>query len=64
MSRKPDKAARRKAKVKAKRVHAEQLRHQQHVRIAAALAARNGVQPRAVPVADIQAELRRQGVEP
>ena len=37
MSRKPDKAARRKAKVKAKRVHEEQLRHQQHVRIAAAL---------------------------
>ena len=37
MSRKPDKAARRKAKLKAKRVHAEQLRHQQHVRIAAAL---------------------------
>ena len=32
--------------------------------IAAALAARAGVQPRAVPVADIQAELRRQGVEP
>lgn len=37
MSRKPDKAARRKAKLKAKRVHAELLRHQQHVRIAAAL---------------------------
>ena len=37
MSRKPDKAARRKAKLKAKRVHAEQLRHQQQVRIAAAL---------------------------
>ena len=37
LSRKPDKAARRKAKLKAKRVHAEQLRHQQHVRIAAAL---------------------------
>ena len=37
MSHKPDKAARRKEKVKAKRVHAEQLRHQQHVRIAAAL---------------------------
>lgn len=37
MSHKPDKAARRKAKLKAKRVHAEQLRHQQHVRIAAAL---------------------------
>ena len=37
MSRKPDKAARRKAKLKAKRVHAEHLRHQQHVRIAAAL---------------------------
>ena len=32
--------------------------------VAAALAARAGVQPRAVPVADIQAELRRQGVEP
>lgn len=37
MSHKPDKAARRKAKLKAKRVHAEQLRHQQHVRIATAL---------------------------
>ena len=37
MSHKPDKAARRKAKLKAKRVYAEQLRHQQHVRIAAAL---------------------------
>jgi len=37
MSRKPDKAAKRKAKLKAKRVHAEQLRHQQHVCIAAAL---------------------------
>lgn len=37
MSHKPDKAARRKEKVKAKRVHAEQLRHQQHVRITAAL---------------------------
>jgi len=37
MSHKPDKAARRKAKLKAKRVHAEQLRHQQHIRIAAAL---------------------------
>ena len=37
MSHKPDKAAKRKAKLKAKRVHAEQLRHQQHVRIAAAL---------------------------
>jgi len=37
MSHKQDKAARRKAKLKAKRVHAEQLRHQQHVRIAAAL---------------------------
>lgn len=37
MSHKPDKAARRKAKLKAKRVHAEQLRHQQHVRIADAL---------------------------
>ena len=32
--------------------------------VAAALAARAGVHPRAVPVADIQAELRRQGVEP
>ena len=32
--------------------------------VAAALAARTGVQPRAVPVADIQAELRKQGVEP
>ena len=32
--------------------------------VAAALAARAGVQPRAVPVADIQAELRKQGVEP
>ena len=37
MSHKQDKSARRKAKLKAKRVHAEQLRHQQHVRIAAAL---------------------------
>ena len=37
MSHKQDKAAKRKAKLKAKRVHAEQLRHQQHVRIAAAL---------------------------
>ena len=37
MSRKQDKAARRKAKLKAKKAHAEQLRHQQHVRIAAAL---------------------------
>ena len=37
MSRKPDKAARRKTKLKAKRVHAEQLRHQQYVRIAVAL---------------------------
>ena len=37
MSHNPDKAARRKAKLKAKRVHAEQLRHQQHVRIATAL---------------------------
>lgn len=37
MSHKQDKAARRKAKLKAKRVHAEQLRHQQHVRITAAL---------------------------
>ena len=37
MSRKPDKAAKRKAKLKAKRVHAEKLRHQQHARIAAAL---------------------------
>lgn len=32
--------------------------------IAAALAARRGVRPRDLPVADIQAELRRQGVEP
>lgn len=37
MSHKQDKAARRKAKLKVKRVHAEQLRHQQHVRITAAL---------------------------
>ena len=37
MSHKQDKAARRKAKLKAKRVHAEKLRHQQHARIAAAL---------------------------
>lgn len=37
MSRKPDKVAKRKAKLKAKRVHAEKLRHQQHARIAAAL---------------------------
>ena len=37
MSHKPDKAAKRKAKLKAKRVRSEQLRHQQHVRIAAAL---------------------------
>ena len=37
MSHKPNKAAKRKAKQKAKRVHAEQLRHQQHVRIAVAL---------------------------
>ena len=37
MSHKPDKTARRKAKLKAKRVQAEQFRHQQHVRIAAAL---------------------------
>ncbi|MBE6371727.1 MAG: hypothetical protein E7055_06595, partial [Lentisphaerae bacterium] len=37
MSHKTDKAAKRKAKLKAKRFHAEQLRHQQHVRIAAAL---------------------------
>ena len=37
MSHKQDKAAKRKAKLKAKRVHAEQFRHQQHVRIAAAL---------------------------
>lgn len=36
MSKKPDKSARRKAKLKAKRVHAEQIRHQRHVRIAAA----------------------------
>ena len=32
--------------------------------IAAALAASRGIEPRAVPVADIQAELRKQGVEP
>jgi hypothetical protein len=32
--------------------------------VAAALAARQGVVPRKVPVADIQAELRRGGVEP
>ena len=32
--------------------------------IAAALAARAGVRPRDLPVADIQAELRKQGVEP
>ena len=37
MSHKPDKAARRKAKLKAKKAHAEQLRQQHHVRIAAAL---------------------------
>lgn len=37
MSHKQDKAARRKAKLNAKRVHEEQLRHQQHIRIAAAL---------------------------
>lgn len=37
MSHKQDKATRRKAKLKAKRVHAEQLRLQQQVRIAAAL---------------------------
>jgi len=37
MSHKQDKAARRKAKLKAKRVHEEQLRHQQHVRVASAL---------------------------
>ena len=37
MSHKQDKAARRKAKLKAKRVHAEKLRHQQHARIATAL---------------------------
>ena len=37
MSHKPDKAARRKAKLKAKKAHAEQFRQQHHVRIAAAL---------------------------
>ena len=37
MSHKQDKAARRKAKLKAKKAHAEQLRQQHHVRIAAAL---------------------------
>ena len=37
MSRKQDKAARRKAKLKAKKAHAEQFRQQHHVRIAAAL---------------------------
>ena len=37
MSHKPDKAARRKAQLKARRVQAEQSRHQQHVRIADAL---------------------------
>ena len=37
MSQKPDKAAKRKAKLKARRVQAEQSRHQQHVRIADAL---------------------------
>lgn len=37
MSHKSGKAAKRKAKLKAKRVQAEQLRHQQHVRIATAL---------------------------
>ena len=35
MSRKQDKAARRKAKLKAKKAHAEQFRQQHHVRIAA-----------------------------
>ena len=37
MSRKPDKAARRKAKLKARKALAEQFRQQHHVRIAAAL---------------------------
>ena len=37
MSHKQDKAARRKAKLKAKKAHAEQFRQQQHVRIATAL---------------------------
>ena len=37
MSHKQDKAARRKAKLKAKKAHAEQFRQQHHVRIAAAL---------------------------
>ena len=37
MSRKQDKTAKRKAKLKARRVQAEQSRHQQHVRIADAL---------------------------
>ena len=37
MSRKQNKAAKRKAKLKARRVQAEQSRHQQHVRIADAL---------------------------
>ena len=37
MSRKQDKAARRKAKLKAKKAHAEQFRQQHHVHIAAAL---------------------------
>lgn len=37
MSRKQDKTAKRKAKLKARRVQAEQSRHQQHVRITAAL---------------------------
>ena len=37
MSRKQDKVARRKAKLKAKKAHAEQFRQQHHVRIAAAL---------------------------
>ena len=37
MSRKPDKAAKRKAKLKAKRVHAEQLRRQLNDRISVAL---------------------------
>ena len=36
MSHKLDKAARRKAKLKAKKAHAEQFRQQHHVRIAAA----------------------------
>ena len=37
MSHKQNKAAKRKAKLKARRVQAEQFRHQQHVRIADAL---------------------------